>query len=159
MVRLPSIDPPLPPFLTFPTRTVVSIVLFGDPSQTNTTFSRGNWTNTGIGMFYRQNTTTCEALGKRIRAYCHAGDPFCDVGDYVDAPAHVQYRQNYGEEVVEYVLDMYNNWGTGDEGSETESSSPTETPGAGAAGHLAPVSTLVIGSVLVTYLFSGSVMS
>lgn len=133
---------------------MISIVLFGDPSQTNTSFSRGNWTNTGNGMFYRPNTTACEALGKRIRAYCHAGDPFCDVGDYVDAPAHVQYRQHYGDEVVKYVVDMYNSWGSDDDGSETGSSSPTETPGTGGAGHLAPMSSLVIGSVLVMNLFS-----
>ena len=52
-------------------------------------------------------------MGSRIRSYCTAGDPFCDVGNplLTDANAHLTYIEDYGEEVVTYVVEQYKNGG------------------------------------------------
>lgn len=52
-------------------------------------------------------------MGNRIRSYCTSGDPFCDVGDAIDtdAEAHGNYVDDYGEEVVDYVIAQFRNDG------------------------------------------------
>lgn len=55
--------------------------------------------------------SACDAYGDRIRSYCTAGDPFCDVGDELSGPAHVSYIADYGEELAGYVLEQYQNGG------------------------------------------------
>lgn len=52
-------------------------------------------------------------MGSRIRSYCTAGDPFCDVGNPVntDAEAHLTYVEDYGTEAVAYVVEQYRNGG------------------------------------------------
>jgi acetylxylan esterase len=109
-------------------------VLFGDPSQRNdTSYIHGNWNNTGNGLFYRPDTSACEALGSRIRAYCDAGDPFCDLGPYFNGTAHTKYIQNYGDEVAQFVVDKYRNGATsGKRASATSSATASPTPNNGA---------------------------
>lgn len=52
-------------------------------------------------------------MGSRIRSYCTAGDPICDVGNPIntDAEAHLTYVDDYGEEVIAYVVEQYRNNG------------------------------------------------
>lgn len=70
-------------------------------------------------------------MGSRIRSYCTAGDPFCDVGNPVnaDAEAHLTYVEDYGEEVVAYVVEQYRNGGlsNGTNGRDSATASPTAT--------------------------------
>lgn len=87
---------------------VVSVVLFGDTTHVaNAPYNHGTWNNTGNGIFYRDTIQACEALGPRIRSYCDAGDPFCDVGTFLSATAHLEYAQQYGEEVANFVVRRY----------------------------------------------------
>lgn len=102
---------------------MISVVLFGDPTQRNdTSYNHGTWTNTGNGVFYRADASACNALGSRIRTYCDAGDPFCDLGPHFNATAHTKYIENYGEEVAQFVVGQYKNGATV---SGTASPSPT----------------------------------
>lgn len=95
----------------------------GDPSARNgTTYQYGTYNNTGNGIFYRENTKDCEAYGKRIRAYCDAGDPFCDVGTYYALGTHTKYVQNHGKEIIEYVVEQFKNGGDSGNVSDVESS-------------------------------------
>ena len=52
-------------------------------------------------------------MGSRIRSYCTAGDPICDVGNPIntDAEAHLTYVDDYGKEVAAYVVEQYKNNG------------------------------------------------
>lgn len=115
---------------------MISVVLFGDPSQRNdTSYNHGTWKNTGNGMFYRSDTSACEALGSRIRAYCDAGDPFCDLGPLFNGTAHGNYVENYGDEVIKFVVGQYKNGtvsgsATSATASGSSTSSPTPTNGA-----------------------------
>lgn len=103
-------------------------------------------------MFYREDITACEALGKRIRAYCDAGDPFCDVGELVDQMAHLEYVQRYSEEIVEFVVEQYRNGGeSGNSTSGTENPASTPAPESGVAGPLAPVTGVIAAASLLTY--------
>lgn len=140
---------------------VVSVVLFGDPSQrNNTSYNHGSWNNTGNGMFYRPDTSACDALGKRIRAYCDAGDPFCDLGTFFDADAHGQYVQKYGKEVVQYVVGQYKNGTTSATTSGTmtsaaisgTSSTSSPTPTNGAVGARSMSVFPLVGLILVCLL-------
>ncbi|KAM0715565.1 hypothetical protein Q7P37_009063 [Cladosporium fusiforme] len=98
---------PLPQNIT---KTVVSAVLFGDPTYTShAPYNHGN--ATGNGIFWRGDLSTCKALGNRIRSYCTVGDPFCDVSDVVNADVHGTYVEAYGEDVIQYVLRQYSNGG------------------------------------------------
>ena len=65
-------------------------------------------------------------MGSRIRSYCTAGDPFCDVGNplLTDANAHLTYIEAYGEEVVTYVVEQYKNGGLSN-GSSGQDSAAT----------------------------------
>lgn len=127
--ELVVLSQPLPKEVT---KNVISVVLFGDPSQRNdTSYNYGTWNNSGNGMFYRHDTSACEALGSRIRAYCDAGDPFCDVGSFVNATAHGRYIQHYGKEVIQYVVGQYKNGttsGTATSAAISGTSSPTSSP-------------------------------
>lgn len=134
---------------------VVSVVLFGDPTQRNdTSYNHGTWNNTGNGIFYRSDTSSCAALGRRIRAYCDAGDPFCDVGDYLSLTAHGRYIENYGDEIADFVVGQYNGDGGDDEGNGGDSTgsdgeSSEDEPGTNGAGRLASVTGFsVLGSLL-----------
>lgn len=80
-------------------------------------------------------------MGSRIRSYCTAGDPFCDVGNPVNAnaEAHLTYVEDYGEEVVAYVVEQYRNGGlsNGTNGRDGAAASPAATGQASAgSGHL-----------------------
>lgn len=88
------------------------------------TYSAGN--GTGNGLFWRGDLSACEAMGSRIRSYCTAGDPFCDIGNplLTDAIAHLTYIEDYGEEVVTYVVEQYKNGGLSN-GSSGQDSAAT----------------------------------
>lgn len=117
------------------TKNVVSVVLFGDTTQrSEASYNHGTWNNTGNGVFYRYDTSACNALGNRIRAYCDAGDPFCDVGPFFDVNAHLQYIQRYGKEVVQFVVGQYKNGTTSGSTASATASSTSPTPTNGAVG-------------------------
>ncbi|KAJ5103463.1 hypothetical protein N7532_003992 [Penicillium argentinense] len=135
------------------TKNVISIVLFGDPSQRNdTSYNYGSWNNTGNGMFYRADTSACEALGSRIRAYCDAGDPFCDLGKFINGTAHKKYIDNYGEEVAQFVVGKYKNGSSSVNGSSSTTSSSTSTPTNGSVGFHS-MSVFPFAGFLLLYLF------
>lgn len=46
-------------------------------------------------------------MGSRIRSYCDAGDPFCDVGQFLNTTAHMYYVPQYNEDVVEFVVNQF----------------------------------------------------
>lgn len=83
-------------------------------------------------------------MGSRIRSYCTAGDPFCDVGNPVNAnaEAHLTYVEDYGEEVVAYVVEQYRNGGLsngtdgrdGPAGSSDAAATGQESAGSGRVG-------------------------
>ena len=125
------------PLSTDITKNVVSIVLFGDTTHSaNATYNQGN--STGSGIFHRDDSVSvCEDLGQRIRSYCDRGDPFCDVGKYVDPVQHVSYANVYGEDVVKYVVEQFKNGGqTGNKSDD--GSSDNSTPPPSEAGGLGP---------------------
>lgn len=96
---------------------VVAVVLFGDTThRSESTYNRGD--STGSGIFWRADSDVCESYGDRIRSYCTAGDPFCDVGLNLNATAHLTYVTDYGAEVVDYVVRQYQNGG--EEGAERD---------------------------------------
>ncbi|CAM1510935.1 Fc.00g084480.m01.CDS01 [Cosmosporella sp. VM-42] len=137
------------------TKNVVSVVLFGDPTSRNdTSYTYGTWNNTGNGIFYRSDTSACEAYGDRIRSYCGAGDPFCDVGDFIDPVVHLKYIQNYGEEIAKYVVQQYNGGDSGDSSDSDDETSPTSTPSStppnGAAGFV-PTSSVAVVAAMLAY--------
>lgn len=100
-------------------------MLFGDTThRSDAPYNHGN--STGQGIFWRADISTCEALGDRIRSYCTAGDPFCDVGDLVIPLTHRTYIEDYGEEVAAYIIGQFE---SGDDAAESSSeSTPTPVP-------------------------------
>ncbi|KAF4968609.1 hypothetical protein FSARC_4033 [Fusarium sarcochroum] len=105
-------------------KNVISVVLFGDTThRDDAPYNYGN--STGSGIFWRSDISGCKGLGSRIRSYCTAGDPFCDVGKYVNLNAHIKYIEDYGDEVAEYVVDQYKSGGNS---SENSTDSPSSTP-------------------------------
>ncbi|KAK7212626.1 hypothetical protein V2G26_019804 [Clonostachys chloroleuca] len=134
--KMISFSQPLP---TNVTKNVIATLLLGDPSHKNgTNYNYGSHNLTGDGVFYRGDTSACEALGKRIRSYCDAGDVYCDVGpSYSDA--HVRYVKDRKEELVNYIVEQWNNGGETGEVSTTTtrsgaSPSTTDDDGGGAPG-------------------------
>ncbi|KAH7161755.1 cutinase-domain-containing protein [Dactylonectria macrodidyma] len=113
------------PLPTNATKNVVSVVVFGDTThRDDAPYNHGN--STGQGIFWRADISSCEALGDRIRSYCSAGDPFCDVGDLVIPRTHLTYIQDYGVEVAAYVVEQFE---SGDDAVESSSeSTPTPVP-------------------------------
>lgn len=96
---------------------VVAVVLFGDTThRSESAYNRGD--STGSGIFWRADSDVCESYGDRIRSYCTAGDPFCDVGPNLNATAHLTYVTDYSAEVVDYVVRQYQNGG--EEGAESD---------------------------------------
>lgn len=93
----------------------MAVVLFGDTThRSESSYNRGD--STGSGIFWRADADACEGYGDRIRSYCTAGDPFCDVGPNINATAHLTYVADYGEEVTDFVVAQYKNGGeAGDE--------------------------------------------
>ncbi|VUC31907.1 unnamed protein product [Clonostachys rosea] len=130
---LPAMAALTQPLPTNVTKNVIATLLLGDPSHKNgTNYNYGSHNLTGDGVFYRGDTSACEALGKRIRSYCDAGDPFCDVGpSYSDA--HGRYVKNHKQELVDYIVEQWNNGGeTGEVSTTTRSgASPSTTTDAG----------------------------
>uniref|UniRef100_A0A8H7TSQ3 Cutinase n=1 Tax=Bionectria ochroleuca TaxID=29856 RepID=A0A8H7TSQ3_BIOOC len=131
-----SFSQPLP---TNVTKNVIATLLLGDPSHKNSTnYNYGSHNLTGDGVFYRGDTGACDALGKRIRSYCDAGDVYCDVGPaYSDA--HVRYVKDRKEELVNYIVEQWKNGGETGEVSTTNtrsgaSPSTTDDAGSGAQG-------------------------
>lgn len=109
---------------------VVAVVLFGDTThRSESTYNRGD--STGSGIFWRADTDVCESYGDRVRSYCTAGDPFCDVGPNLNATAHLTYVTDYGAEVVDYVVRQYQNGG--EEGAESDAAAEEEAGGSVAA--------------------------
>ncbi|KAJ4258074.1 hypothetical protein NW762_008214 [Fusarium torreyae] len=107
-------------------KNVISVVLFGDTThRDDAPYNYGN--STGSGIFWRSDISGCKALGSRIRSYCTAGDPFCAVGKDVNIDSHLTYIEEYGAEVVDYVVDQYKNGGNKSEDS-TNSPSSTAVP-------------------------------
>lgn len=103
-------------------------------------------------MFYRPDISHCEALGSRIRSYCDAGDPFCDLGEHFNGTAHKKYIQNYGDEVAKFVVDKYKNGATSSNGaSATASSTASPTPTNGAV-RSRSMSVLTFAGLLSFYL-------
>lgn len=101
--------------------TVISVVLFGDPSHRgDATYNYGN--STGSGLFWRHDISACEAMGSRIRSYCDSGDQFCSVGTEVGALTHVTYLQRYSSDIARFVVDQYNNGGASNTSDATNSS-------------------------------------
>ena len=85
-------------------------MLFGDTThRSESSYNYGD--STGSGVFWRADSESCESYGNRIRSYCTAGDPFCDVGPNLNGTAHLTYVTDYGEEVAEYVVRQYENGG------------------------------------------------
>ena len=128
----------------------MAIVLFGDPSHSNqASYNRSN--GTGSGVFYRSDISTCEALGNRIRSYCEAGDPYCDVGGAQASPTvHLKYIINYGAEAAKYVIEQYKTGGSNTNSSDsTPSPSAITTPANGAAGLLATPISIIAATALV----------
>lgn len=108
---------------------MVSVVLFGDPThRDDAPYNYGN--STGSGDFWRHDISPCEALGSRIRSYCDAGDPFCDVNYEPDIYTHLKYIERYGVEVAQFVVGQYNNGGASNAPNSTgvAGSSPTSSP-------------------------------
>ncbi|KAI9158885.1 Acetylxylan esterase [Paramyrothecium foliicola] len=100
---------------------VVAIVLLGDPSHNpNATYNRGTSENPGI--FVRENNTICEGYGDRVVLYCDTGDTWCDMGD--DRDVHGHYIEEYGEQIVDYIVNQFEQ---ADDASET-TGSPESTP-------------------------------
>lgn len=94
---------------------VVSVLLFGDPThRSEASYNYGD--SSGSGVFWREDVSACDAYGDRIRSYCTAGDPFCDVGDELSGTAHVSYIAEYGEELAGYVVEQYQNGSEADAG-------------------------------------------
>lgn len=135
-----------PPNLSCLILPVVAVALFGDPAHRNDSNVYGN--ATGNGIFYRAYSQTCADLGDRIRSYCDAGDPFCDVeGLPPSATAHLTYIQVHGEEVARYVVEQYNNGGQSGNGTDDDEASPSSTASSvpeNAASGLAPMPVAVV---------------
>ncbi|CAG9986469.1 unnamed protein product [Clonostachys byssicola] len=151
-----SFSQPLPANVT---KNVIATLLLGDPSHKNgTNYNYGSHNLTGDGVFYRGDTSACEALGKRIRSYCDAGDVYCDVGPaYSDA--HVRYVKDRKEELVNYIVEQWNNGGETGEVSKTKTTtrsgaSPSTTEDASSKAHgLSSTSILaIIMSVVLVVL-------
>lgn len=133
-------------------------MLLGDPSHKNgTDYAYGSYNMTGDGVFFRDDSSACDAMGKRIRSYCDSGDPYCDVGPIVNATTHGTYVKRRKDELVNYIVEQWNNGGdTGDASSSTRSSpSPSSTSeDAGSdASHLAKSSGSIAVLALVSLLF------
>ncbi|KAI1844223.1 hypothetical protein JX266_009514 [Neoarthrinium moseri] len=129
------------------TKNVVAVVLFGDTThRKDASYNRGN--STGSGIYWRADISACEGLGNRIRSYCDAGDPFCDVNMEPKGNPHLEYVYHYGNEVVEYVIEQYKSGSSNSSGTNVGSpSSPTHAPIqiSGANGILSvPVSAIAI---------------
>lgn len=96
-------------------------------------------------------------MGSRIRSYCTAGDPICDVGNPIntDAEAHLTYVDDYGQEVVAYVLEQYNNPGlsNGTSGRDGGAASTTATQES-AGGRRLVVSVNAIAIPMIAFLLS-----
>ncbi|KAJ5115839.1 hypothetical protein N7456_000187 [Penicillium angulare] len=114
---------------------IVSVVLFGDPSRSNSTsFSNyGTWNQSGNGLFYRNDWTACETLGNRIRSYCDATDIMCDIGPLASVAVHEGYLKAYGQEVVKLVVQQYANFSnSGSQSDNASNSSSIDTPSSSA---------------------------
>ncbi|CAH0045035.1 unnamed protein product [Clonostachys solani] len=146
-----SLTQPLP---TNVTKNVIATLLLGDPSHKNgTNYNYGSHNLTGDGVFYRGDTSACEALGKRIRSYCDAGDPFCDVGPaYSDA--HGRYVKNHKDEFVDYIVEQWSNGGETGEVSTTTTRSGASPSTTGDAGSGAPGLAKASGFAVILSLVS-----
>lgn len=105
---------------------VVAVALFGDPThKANDTFSRGTALGDGVSVarltavlrillthpqfMFRDSNGACEALGDRIVSFCDEGDPFCDVRSDLDLDVHITYMERYEDEVVDWIVERYEN--------------------------------------------------
>jgi len=95
-------------------------------------------------------------MGSRIRSYCTAGDPFCDVGNPVNtnAEAHLTYVEDYGEEVVAYVVEQYRNGGLGNGTSGRDGAAAPADAGQQSAGggRLVVSGAAVAGSLMAFFM-------
>lgn len=128
--------------------TVISVVLFGDPShRDDATYNYGN--STGSGLFWRHDISACEAMGSRIRSYCDSGDQFCSVGTEVGALTHVTYLQRYSSDIARFVVNQYNNVRTS---NTSDAANPSPTTGlvtVSESGRHSDMMMLVITTVLL----------
>ncbi|KAG8170150.1 hypothetical protein KVR01_000895 [Diaporthe batatas] len=108
---------------------MVAAILFGDPThREDAPYNYGN--GTGSGVFWRHDISPCEALGSRIRSYCDAGDPYCDVNYDPDIYTHLKYIERYGIDVAQFVVGQYYNGGATNAptGTGVAGSPPTSSP-------------------------------
>lgn len=53
----------------------------------------------------------CDLIGSRIVSYCDEGDPYCGTSIFsIDDTVHVGYVDKYGDDVVDLVVNAYNNF-------------------------------------------------
>lgn len=128
--------------------TVISVVLFGDPSHRgDATYNYGN--STGSGLFWRHDISACEAMGSRIRSYCDSGDQFCSVGTEVGALTHVTYLQRYSSDIARFVVDQYNNSRTSNTSNAANPSPTTGLVTVSESGRHSAMMTLVMTTALL----------
>lgn len=134
--------------------------MLGDTTFANhSSYNYGSYNNTGNGIFYRADTEKCqEWMGSRMRSYCDAGDPFCDVGEYVDVAIHARYLQNRGEELEQFIIEQFNNGGEMDgqrdqpNGSNGDDDDVDRVPQSAASGVIRVPGSALVSSILAVAL-------
>ncbi|CAK7238467.1 hypothetical protein SEUCBS140593_010718 [Sporothrix eucalyptigena] len=140
-------DPPMPASLVENNAdtlgSVIAVALIADPSHiANTTYDHGNSTHNGV--FARTNTTACDPYVARglYGSWCQANDIFCDSGN--STTIHTYEPLTYEDQIVQFVVDKWNNYtkeassspsGTGSP-SGTATGTATTASGTNAAGRL-----------------------
>jgi len=93
-------------------KSIVSIVLFGDPSFVkDAPYSRGTAEDDGIFEREDDSKDRCEEIAERVVSYCDAGDYFCGPDIFnINKTVHTTYIDRYGDDVVDLVVNAYNNF-------------------------------------------------
>ncbi|ATY65665.1 acetylxylan esterase precursor [Cordyceps militaris] len=112
---------------------VVAIAIFGDPSFNHTApYAKG--TSTVDGLFVRNGIGACANFTNKIVSYCDAGDVYCSGGN--NRSVHGLYLVNYPKQMMQFVIDGYNN-ATGSSvggGNSTTTATATTTAGPTSSG-------------------------
>jgi hypothetical protein len=89
----------------------------------------------------------CENYNAFTASWCDDNDPFCDSGD--NLTVHEYYAVNYNKDIVQFVVDGYNNASKGDSGSGSGPSPSSTTGPAGSSPTTNAASSLVVGPAVM----------
>ena len=84
---------------------ITAAVVFGDSRHVvGQSYNAGTATRSGLYPRTGEQISALSALAARLRAYCDAGDPYCDSGS--DLRVHLQYINRYQAEASQFVVTL-----------------------------------------------------